>query len=93
MTYNITKGFQNLLIPNSKNFILAGCLIIIFTLIYLQTKQLDLFTSTDDYLTSFINKYVKNIQQKNEYLKTLATQEQTIQQLSKQVTNIINPST
>jgi Na+/H+ antiporter NhaC len=49
--------------------------------------------SSDDYLTSFINKYINNIQQQNSYMKTLATQQQVISNLSEQVSQLINTST
>ena len=47
----------------------------------------------NNYLTSFINNYISKMQQQNDYKKILATQEQTIQNLSQQVSNLINPST
>jgi cell division protein FtsL len=88
------------------NFILALCLIIILILIYLKTKTLDLFGDTtpsntsninlltnNDYLSTFISKYIKNIQQKNSYMKKLEQQQKTIATLSQQVSNLINPST
>lgn len=88
------------------NFILALCLIIILILIYLRTKTLDLFgeptpsntpsinlLTNNDYLSTFINKYIKNIQQKNSYMKKLERQQKTIATLSQQVSNLINPST
>jgi hypothetical protein len=49
--------------------------------------------TSNDYLTTFINNYVNKIQQQSNYMKVLATQEQTIQNLSQKVSNIINPST
>lgn len=107
MSINFSKALHNLFKPTILNFILALCIIIILILIYLKNKKIDLFgqndtldpTNTnlllagDDYLSSFITKYINNIQQKNKYMKTLATQQQTIQNLTEQVTNIINPST
>lgn len=47
----------------------------------------------NNYLTSFINNYISKMQQQNDYNKVLAKQEQTIQTLSQQVSNLINPST
>lgn len=47
----------------------------------------------NNYLTSFINNYISKMQQQNDYKKVLAKQEQTIQTLSQQVSNLINPST
>ena len=47
----------------------------------------------NNYLTSFINNYISKKQQQNDYKKVLAKQEQTIQTLSQQVSNLINPST
>lgn len=47
----------------------------------------------NNYLTSFINNYKNKIQEQNNYKKILATQAQTIQTLSQQVSNLINPST
>ena len=44
-------------------------------------------------LTSFINNYISKMQQQNDYKKVLAKQEKTIQTLSQQVSNLINPST
>ena len=44
-------------------------------------------------LISFINNYINKIQQQNSYKKILATQENTIQTLSQQVSNLINSST
>jgi hypothetical protein len=99
---NISKGLKNLFTPNIINIIIAICLIIILFLVYIKTNNIDLFDPTDnsytaltnnDYLTSFINKYVNNIKQQNNYMKVLATQEQTIQNLSDKVSDIINPST
>ena len=58
------------------------------------TKPLMSTKLTDNnYLTSFINNYINKIQQQNVYKKVLATQEQKIQKLSQQVSNLINPST
>jgi len=83
---NISKGLKNLFTPTIFNVIIAICLIIILILVYLKTKKIDLFNTT------FINKYVNNIQQKSNYAKVLATQEQTIQNLSKDVSDLINTS-
>ena len=47
----------------------------------------------NNYLTSFINNYINKMQQQNGYKTVLAKQEQTIQTLSQQVTNLINSST
>jgi uncharacterized protein YpmS len=47
----------------------------------------------NNYLTSFINNYISKMQQQNDYKKVLAQQEKTIQTLSQQVSNLINPST
>jgi len=97
---NLSKGLNNLLKPTYLNFILALCLIIILSLIYLKTNKLDLFDPTistpftsDNYLKSFINNYSNKIKQQNANLQILSTQEQTIQTLSQQVANLINPST
>jgi hypothetical protein len=100
---NISKGLKNLFTPTIFNVIIAICLIIILILVYLKTKKIDLFNPTTgillqqesgniDFVTTFINKYVNNIQQKSNYAKVLATQEQTIQNLSKDVSDLINTS-
>jgi hypothetical protein len=99
---NFIKGLNNLLKPTTVNFILALCIIIILVLIYLRNRTIDLFEpptntqsilTSNDYLALFINKYINKIQQNNNYIKTMATQEQKIQELSAKVSNAINPST
>lgn len=96
---------SNMFKPRLINIIVIICLMIILILVILTTGKIDLFSSdnttittspvvnniaSSDFLTTFINKYVNNIQQKNNYAKVLATQEQTIQNLTQQVENIIN---
>jgi hypothetical protein len=95
---NISKGFKNLFTPTIINIIIAICLFIIIVLIYLKTKKIDLFSpdialTNNDFLSTFISKYVNNIQQQSNYMKTLATQQQTIQNLTQKVSGLINPST
>jgi hypothetical protein len=103
---NISKGLRNLFASTINNIIIALCLIIILILVYLKTKKIDLFGIDDptegrptsslnnnDYLSTFINKYVNKIQQQNNYKTVLATQQQTIQNLTQKVSNLINPPT
>ena len=56
------------------------------------TPNINLLTN-NDFLSTFINKYIKNIQQQNSYMKKLEQQQNTIDNLSQQVANLINPST
>jgi hypothetical protein len=46
----------------------------------------------NNYLTSFINNYISKMQQQNYYKMVLATQGQTIQNLSQRVSDLINSS-
>lgn len=46
----------------------------------------------NDYLTTFINKYINNIQQQNTYMQTLTNQQQTINNLTQQVAHLVNTS-
>ena len=55
------------------------------------TSQLTLI-SGNDYLTTFINKYINNIQQQNTYIQQLAKQQQTINNLTQQVEKLVNTS-
>jgi uncharacterized protein YoxC len=109
---NFLNRLSNSFKPSLINIIVVICLILIILLVYIKTKQIDLFyiipetTNTQtiitnpvltaltgtDFLTTFINKYINNVQQQNKYANTLATQELKIQNLSQQVTNLINPS-
>jgi hypothetical protein len=94
---NLSKGLKHLFTPTIINVIIAICLIIILILIYLKTNKLELFGATDltnnDFLSTFINKYVNKIKSQNNYMKVLATQEQTIKNLTTNVSKLINSST
>jgi len=94
---NLSKGLKHLFTPTIINVIITICLIIILILIYLKTNKLELFGATDltnnDFLSTFINKYVNKIKSQNNYMKVLATQEQTIKNLTTNVSKLINSST
>ena len=90
---NFNKGLHNLFTVSTVNILILLCLILILIIIYLNTKKIELFTIDNNYLLSFINRYIKNIQTTTKYKQTLATQRQRINILSDQVTNLINTQT
>lgn len=87
---NLTKGFQNLFSPTLANFLIALSLVIIVILVYIKTKKIDLFDADADLLQSIINKYQTKQIQTNKFLISLATQEQTIQNLQSIASNIFS---
>jgi len=90
----IAKGISNLFTLSATNILILLCIILIYLLIYLNTNTVELFDiNNDDYLTSFITKYIKHIENVNGYKKTLRDQYNTIEKLSKTVINLINPTT
>ena len=90
----IAKGISDLFTLSSTNILILLCIILIYLLIYLNTNTVELFDITnDDYLTSFIKKYIKHIQNVNEYKVKLNTQDGRIQALSNTVAQLINPTT
>lgn len=90
----IAKGISNLFTVSTINILILLCIILIYLLIYLNTNTVELFDITnDDYLTSFIKKYIKHIQNVNEYKVKLKTQDGRIQALSNTVAQLINVNT
>ena len=87
---NLTKGFQNIFSPTLTNFLIAISLLIILILVYVKKKNIDLFYDDTDLLQSIINKYQTQQIQKNKFAVSLATQEQTIQNLQAVASNIFS---
>ncbi len=85
---NLIKGIRNLFMISTPNILVVLCILLIVSLIYLNSNSIELFSS--DYLTLFIDRYIKKIQNNNEYKSTLATQEQRIKVLSESVIKLIN---
>ena len=86
---NLIKGIRNLFMISTSNILIVLCILLIVSLIYLNSNTIELFNN--DYLSLFINRYIKQIQNNSEYKTTLATQEQRIKTLSDSVINLINP--
>ena len=86
---NLIKGIRNLFMISTPNILIVLCILLIVSLIYLNSNSIELFSS--DYLTLFIDRYITKIQNNNEYKSTLATQEQRIKDLSDSVIKLINP--
>ena len=86
---NLIKGIRNLFMISTSNILIVLCILLIVSLIYLNSNTIELFNN--DYLSLFINRYIKQIQNNSEYKTTLATQEQRIKTLSDSVVNLINP--
>ena len=86
---NLIKGIRNLFMISTPNILIVLCILLIVSLIYLNSNTIELFNN--DYLSLFINRYIKQIQNNSEYKTTLATQEQRIKTLSDSVVNLINP--
>ena len=86
---NLIKGIRNLFMISTPNILIVLCILLIVSLIYLNSNTIELFNN--DYLSLFINRYIKQIQNNSEYKSTLATQEQRIKTLSDSVINLINP--
>lgn len=87
---NLTKGFQNLFSPTLINLLIAISLVIIVILVYVKNKKIDLFDTDPDYLQSIIDQINKNKIQTNNFAISLATQEQTIQNLQNQTNAIFS---
>ena len=85
---NLTKGFQNIFSPNLTNLLIVLSLIIIVILVYIKNKNIDLFDDNTDFIQSIINKYQANQAQRSDFAISLATQEQTIQNLQRQASDI-----
>ena len=85
----LIKGIRNLFMISTPNILIVLCILIIVSLIYLNSNTIELFNN--DYLSLFIDRYIKQIQNNSEYTSTLATQEQRIKKLSESVIKIINP--
>ena len=86
---NLIKGIRNLFMISTSNILIVLCILLIVSLIYLNSNTIELFNN--DYLSLFIDRYIKQIQNNSEYKTTLATQEQRIKTLSDSVVNLINP--
>ena len=86
---NLIKGIRNLFMISTPNILIVLCILLIVSLIYLNSNTIELFNN--DYLSLFIDRYIKQIQNNSEYKTTLATQEQRIKTLSDSVVNLINP--
>ena len=86
---NLIKGIRNLFMISTPNILIVLCILLIVSLIYLNSNTIELFNN--DYLSLFIDRYIKQIQNNSEYKTTLATQEQRIKKLSDSVVNLINP--
>jgi hypothetical protein len=87
---NLTKGFKNIFSPSLTNLLIVLSLIIIVILVYIKNKTIDLFDANSDFLQLIINKYQDKQEQRNNFAITLATQEQTIQNLEKQVSSVLS---
>ncbi len=87
---NLIKGIRNLFMISTPNILVVLCILLIVSLIYLNSNSIELFNN-NDYLSLFIDKYITKIQNNNEYKLTLATQEQRIKDLSDSVIKLINP--
>ena len=85
---NLIKGIRNLFMISTPNILVVLCILLIVSLIYLNSNSIELFSS--DYLTLFIDRYITKIQNNNEYNSILATQEQRIKVLSESVIKLIN---
>ena len=88
---NLSKGFKNIFSPTLINLLIVLTLVIILILVYLKNKNIDLFDTNTDYLQSIINNIKTNQAQKQQFASRLATQEQTILNLQKNVSNILSP--
>ena len=86
---NLIKGIRNLFIISTPNILILLCILLIVSLIYLKSNTIELFSN--DYLTLFIDKFIKKIQDNDKYNSTLATKEQRIKDLSESVIKLINP--
>ena len=87
---NFYKGLNNLFVVSTVNILILICIILILIITYLNTGRIELFTIDNNYFASFINTYIKNIDNTTKNKQILATQQQTIQSLTKQVTDLIN---
>ena len=87
---NFYKGLNNLFVVSTVNILILICIILILIITYLNTGSIELFTIDNNYFASFINTYIKNIDNTTKNKQILATQQQTIQSLTKQVTDLIN---
>ena len=86
---NLIKGIRNLFMISTPNILILLCILLIVSLIYLNSNTIELFNN--DYLSLFIDRYIKQIKNNSEYKSTLATQEKHIKELSDSVIKIINP--
>ena len=87
------SGINTQFEPNTINFCIAMSLILILGLVYLKYKKIELFYDNHNIMpthVSFIDKALQMIQYKKQYLSTMATQEQKIQDISNQLSNLIN---
>lgn len=87
---NLIKGFQNIFTPTLTNLLIALSLVIIVILVYIKTKNIDLFDSNSDYLESLINKIHNTQKQKNKFVISLDNQEQIIQHLQATASKIFS---
>jgi len=87
---NFYKGLNNLFVVSTVNILILICIILILIITYLNTGNIELFTIDNNYFASFINTYIKNIDNTTKNKQILAKQQQTIQSLTKQVTDLIN---
>lgn len=88
------------------NIITIICLIIIVLLVYIRTKKVELYDSyptatlslinndtlQNSYLLTFLNKYINRQNNQNKYKLELNQRQNTINDLSKRVSSLINPS-
>ena len=91
---NFSKGICNLFKVSTVNILILLCLTLILLIIYLNTNTVELFIiDNNDYLTSFVNQYIRKMNIDNDYKKKLESQDKRIKELSASVINILNPST
>jgi len=86
---NLSKGFKNIFSPTLLNLFIALTLVIIIILVYLQNNNIDLFSDDSNYLDSVLNRILTKQEQNLQFAKRLATQEQTILNLQKNVSEIL----
>ena len=86
---NLSKGFKNIFSPTLLNLFIALTLVIIIILVYLQNNNIDLFSDDSNYLDSVLNRILTKQEQNLQFATRLATQEQTILNLQKNVSEIL----
>ena len=56
---NLIKGIRNLFMISTPNILILLCILLIVSLIYLNSNTIELFNN--DYLSLFIDRYIKQI--------------------------------